>query len=132
MFNQIIFQLLMHLSITNSSLNTHHISDICKDIGRIREIHMWTSDVWNIKLSISLVKFLILLFIKFCFHTAIEYEIIININMGFTNLDNLSHLFHPSSRTWFILSSSELLSFTCSLRHWSQNFSHFLRKPKGV
>ena len=60
MFNQISFDLLMHLSITNSSSNTHHIGDICRHICRKIEINMWAFGVfsllelWNMKLSISI------------------------------------------------------------------------------
>ena len=50
----------MHLSITNSSSNIRYIGDICRNICKKREIHMWTSGVfsllelWNIKLSVSI------------------------------------------------------------------------------
>ena len=54
MFNQIIFQLLMHLPITNFCSNTHHIGDICRDICIIREIDielLWYSPCWNSETS---------------------------------------------------------------------------------
>ena len=84
MFNQISFQLLMHLIITNSSSNTHHIGDICRNICRIRENHMWTFvvfsflELWNIKLniSISFVFYYHIMEYDICSHNLSDFDFI--------------------------------------------------------